>query len=642
MPHRFFINRLGLAAAIGLAIACAPAPAMGQDDKNPQKTFDDVFGENYRRAIATASTEDDTALANDLSKAVLTIDMPVSLMQVIADRLGTLAEKSVAAALPAAAALEKLAQSDPQKKALHNSKIVALLERAHAGGDADTRNVAAVKLVARLVPLADQELADRKLDAAVDHYRKALKLARDLDLPDVGAITSKFNAASDQQKRYSEIDALEKRIEANANDVEARKRLIQIHLVENDDASAAIWFAGEGIDETTRRLLPIAAKDGNGAEPKTLAELGEWYDALADTAPAATKLKMLTRAKTYFDRFLADYKQNDLLKAKVTLTLEQIDKKLKALETATVIKPPATGTTTTDPPAAVNTPPTTPATTGPGALTVEIQGPTVTDPERIERMYQQYWRRLGAEYVVIGNDYAPALEYDPRYSSSAKETMAEVTRRLTVTKTERVGLIRKVTTVPPVPAEAQAVAMALPAFERGAYGYVHSAEVVEVLGPQEMVVRNVWLVDPQTLIGVRGDQRSERDKLRQRQDAFNSNRLTMRLCGYDTTAVKVGDRIGMIGANGGKPLQIMIVQTEPQPNTPGAPGAPGTPRPVATIIEKSTMGGIDEKQFADLLAKRGITHTDFVNIFLESQRTSLRDSIANTVQRIESKGAPLP
>jgi hypothetical protein len=597
------------------------------DDKDPQKTFDEVFGESYKKAIATVGTADDAELAKDLSKAVLTIDMPVSLMHVIAEKLGVLADKTAAAALPAVEALDKLAKKDEKQRPQIEARAIVLLEKAHAAGDAESRAVAGVKLVSRLVALADRDMAERRVEPAAARYKAAAKIAKDLSSPEAGAINAKLAVANEQLRRITEVDALEKRIEANPKDGEARNKLIRIHLVERDDPAAAVWFVGEGVDEATKRLLPIAAKEGAGADVKTLADLGGWYMEIAsETAVAGpARVAMLNRAKGYYERFLAVHKENDLLKAKATLTLEQIAKRLKEAESApgVAVKPETPGTAATPaPPKAA------------GDLTVAIDGPTITDPDRIERVFAQYARLIGKEYAAIGDDFAPVTGFDAKFPSSARETLAEVTKRMTTVKQERVGLVVRRVTVPPVPAEAEAVAMALPSFEVGSYGYVHSAEVAEILGPEEMLIKAVWLVDPETLANANWDDRRERDKIRRRQDDWNWGTPSMRLCGHPTAGLKVGDRIGMTGAKG-KPLQFIIVKTEPQKNYV-------KPIRQVAVATGKLAKGLDDRQVDDLLTKRNLTRTDLVNIYLEAQRAGAKDAVANTIKRIEAKGAKVP
>lgn len=599
------------------------------DDADPKKTFDDVFGETYRKAASSPSTVDDVELARELAKAVTTVEMPASLIQVIIERMTLLSDKAAGALLPTVQAIDKLAsiEKDAGKKAALELQAIGLLEKASETGDASSKSTAAVMLIDRLIPLADNELAQRKVESAHARYTKALKLAKEHQPPRASAIAAKLNLMDAAMKDAGEVDALEKRIGANPKDIEARRRLIEIHLVKRDDPSAAVWFA-EGADAKTSKLLPLAAREGANADAATLMELADWYAELGQSAAASDKPAMFKRAKGYYEKFLTLHKEDDLRKAKATLALTQIERQLKdstdAASAQTPVKPPGS---TPAPPAATGA--------GTGALTVEIQGTTITEPDRVERLYQQQWRQVAKEYVALGKEFRAVLDFDPKFPSSSKETLAAVKARMTTSRVERVGLLRKTVVTPPVPAEAEAVAMGLPTLSPGAYGYLHSVEVVEVLGEDEMVVKNFWLVDRSTLDNVDWDQRKEREALVRRQNDWNFAGNTMRLYGHPTAGLKPGERVG-IGGKTGKPLQVYIVTTETQNNV----FKPNSP--VATLTSKLLKGGIDEKQFADLLEKRNLTRTDFVNIFLESQRTSLKDAVPLTIRRIESSGAKLP
>ncbi len=614
------------------ALSLGAMSILAAADADPKKTFDDVFGESYRRAVSSPSTADDVELAREMAKAVATIDMPASLMQVIVERMTSLSDKAAGALLPTVQAMDKLAsiEKNAGKKAALELQAIGLLEKASETGDASARGVAAVMLIDRLLPLADQELAQRKVESAHARYARALKLAREHQSSRAAAIAAKLDAVDGLMKDASELDALEKRIEANPRDIEARSRLIEIHLVKRDDPSAAVWFA-QGTDAKTGRLLPIAAREGAGADGPTLLELADWYAELGRSAAATDKPAMFNRAKGYYEKFLTLHKEDDLQKAKATLALTQIERQLKEPADAASPQPPV------KPPDSTTAAPAVPAATTPGvgALTVEIQGTPITEPDRVERLYQQQWRQVAREYVALGDDCRPVLDYDPKFPSSAKETLVAVKARMTTTRVERVGLLRKTIVTPPVPAEAEAVAMGLPTLSPGAYGYLHSVEVVRILGEDEMIVRNFWMVDRGTLDNVPWEQRKEREELVRRQNDWNASVNTMRLLGHPTAGLKPGERVG-IGGKTGKPLQIYIVATEPRRNDPRPT------RPVATLTSKLLKGGIDEKQFADLLEKRNLTRTDFVNIFLESQRTSLKDAVPLTIGRIESRRTRRP
>ena len=618
----FLLRNSKAVALFAAASTLALGVSLHADDADPQKTFNDVFGSAWDKAAATPSTQDDEQLAGELLAAVKTVEMPASLVHVIVERMATLGDKAPAALLPAVEAVDKLLliEKNAAKKRTAQALAISLLEKAHAKGNAETKDVAAAKLLKLWLPLAEEHLAAKQWDEAAAIYNKALKLARDINAPQARTIPAQLDLIAAEQKKIAEIDALEKKIEANPKDADSRSKLIRIHLVDRDDPAAAVWFVGEGVDEKTKKLLPLAAKENSVTDATTLAELGGWYLELSDDVAAAAKPVMLKRSKAYYDRFLAVYKQSDLLKAKATLSLEQINRRLKEIETAAVPTPGTTPSTATPTPA--------------GGLTVEITGPTITDADRVDRLYQTHSRVIAKQYAAVGSDYLPVPDYDSKFPSSSKELLTAVKARMTTTRIERVGAINKKVTVPPVPAEAEAVAMVLPSFENGAWGYIHSVEIAEVLGAEEMMVKNLWFVDRETLTNVDYREKVERDKLVRRQNDWNFGGNLMRLHGYPTADLKVGDRVGITG-KGTKPLQLYILGSESQKNVFKPT------RPIAILTAKITAG-LDEKQFEDLLAKRNLTRTDFVNIYLEAQRNSLRDATVNTVRRIEAKGAKLP
>ncbi len=613
-----------------MVVLCAALPVHAADDEDPNKLFESVYGDAYKAALATTDKTDDIDLANQLRDAVTKFELPTSLIVVIGDRVCTLAERAPEAHLAAVATIDKVIEKDPTKKAFANKRLMAVLTKAYAlgrAGDTKLRDSAGRILLDRLLADIDERTAQKK-PVPPDMLDEAIRVARVIDPKQVTDLEARRDQAKASSQMAQLIDGLEKKLEANPNDVETRKKLIDIHLVQRDAPDAAIWFNGPGLDDTTRAMLPLAAKDGVGATPKQLTDLATWYMQTGDDADKSYKAAMYLRSKKYFDRFLAEYDKNDLLKAKATLSVAKIDGLLKEYQTQAADNTNSNTTNnsnTTDP---------APSNTGVGKLTVEIKGDTITEPERVERLFSQYARLLGREYVKAGDDYMPInhINFNRLYPSSKQETVAAVTKRLTKVELVRDGIITRRVTVKPVPAEAQAVAMALPNITPGNYGYVHSAEVTKVLGPEDMLVKEMWLVDYDTIRGTDYKHRVQRDKLYRQQRGFDNK--VFRIVGHDTKNVTVGQRIGMTGSRG-KPLQLAIIKTE---DNPGGDFFNRT-RTVAVLADRIQVNRVGEEEFAKLLDKRSLTKTDLVNIVMEARRESFREYVNKSIQRVEAKGA---
>jgi hypothetical protein len=151
--------------------------------------------------------------------------------------------------------------------------------------------------------------------------------------------------------------------------------------------------------------------------------------------------------------------------------------------------------------------------------------------------WQQNWKRIAMAYAVVGDDFFAFPQFDPKFPSSTHVTVdGWLAEHTTSSRVTNGGIAHNVDSAPPRE-EALAAATRIPSFAPGAYGYIASAKVVEVVGPQEMIVTEVRLVDPEEVEAakkkiermkqvaeakIQDEQKAERDE-QQRQQQNRSN-----------------------------------------------------------------------------------------------------------------------
>ncbi|MDH3583373.1 MAG: hypothetical protein OER86_04080 [Phycisphaerae bacterium] len=137
--------------------------------------------------------------------------------------------------------------------------------------------------------------------------------------------------------------------------------------------------------------------------------------------------------------------------------------------------------------------PDTPAEVAPAPVAPAAEAPLSDDQEKFWKLN---WKHIARSYALAGDRYFAAPRWDRRYPSSSGKTLDQWTREHT--KSERVqvfgGIFKTVKHVP-IREEAFAAASTLPDVASGQYGYIHSAKVLAVRGPEEMWVGDIWLVD---------------------------------------------------------------------------------------------------------------------------------------------------
>ena len=266
----------------------------------------------------------------------------------------------------------------------------------------------------------------------------------------------------------------------------------------------------------------------------------------------------------------------------------------------------------------------------------------------LDRDTQAAWRRFSTRFsghgAAFGGVYYILYDYDRRYGSSAHLAPAQVTSDLTWKVQSGLATHE----VRPPSGEVDAACTLLPSLDIGSYGKVERVTVREVLGPRAMVGSNLEVVDRQAVDEAYRDlQRRAGPEYRDAVDRMFALRKAaverqndaayrdrFRLVGYETDRVRVNE--AWSGPADGA-LNVAVVGVEP------ADGAAGeTPRRVLAPAE-SFRFGLDERQFIDLLAQRGLSPSDFVEQVRNARRDRGRDGDVQVARDLMSVPAtPLP
>jgi hypothetical protein len=260
----------------------------------------------------------------------------------------------------------------------------------------------------------------------------------------------------------------------------------------------------------------------------------------------------------------------------------------------------------------------------------------------VELAWQRYWKNYARRTVRLQDLYFTCATFDSQYPSSRgittvalrQKTTREVTEQKANTKVKK-NLVRPNDDLDPF-------ARCLPDAVAGNYGYIHSAQIVDILGPDEMVIAGIWLVSPEQ---VQAEREKEKEKLlkagvekgdvsdivewmfehrdqllmKQREKPF---RQAFKLRGFSTVGLAKGER--WTGRSTDKDgVQIAIVGEE------AVEQKTKTRRPVmlpVVIPADSFMKGIaEEKEFLAFLTARGFTKEMFVMLVQEEKKINGTD-----------------
>jgi len=285
-----------------------------------------------------------------------------------------------------------------------------------------------------------------------------------------------------------------------------------------------------------------------------------------------------------------------------------------------------------------------------------------------QAFWDRDWSYYAARYVKRDGEFYACAKYHPGFPSSQGTTAAKLielhTQRRTVTLSANVT--RQVITIPNQ-TDARLGAAALPAVTPGEYGTIHSAEIVQIIGPQEVLLKQAWLINAQTLkqqisdakVGPRDtdrDQETEflfqfRQQMADRQREEESFRkMPILLKGISTAGLREGLR--WTGPQGqGLDIAITGIQTisyTPSPRsssrTRQSAAAPRTRQVQVAVALPATAfrGRISKEEFNELLASRNMTLPQFIELAIEHKKKDAANAVANTILDLEARKPASP
>jgi hypothetical protein len=246
-----------------------------------------------------------------------------------------------------------------------------------------------------------------------------------------------------------------------------------------------------------------------------------------------------------------------------------------------------------------------------------------------QQLWDRHWRVYAQRCAEFEGEYLCSPKYNKRYPSSTGLTVRQAEAKLS--KKVRVGgsgIVTTRTVKMPI-AEARAMALPIPKLKAGEYGQLASVEVIQVLSPTSMIVKDLYLIDP---VVVTRDRRADRararkardskaaeaelayvytrrDAVMKRQKDGKHRKVVLRLEGFSTDGLSEGERWAGPKGDG---LAVLIVR----PELYGSKRRANKQRLVAVSVKK-VRWGLDEQAFIRLLETRGLDPKSFVAIVME-------------------------
>jgi len=311
-------------------VLCSPVLVVAAEpDKPPEaggadKVFQELYGKEYDRAVKSRDAGVKVALAEKLLDAARKAGSVPGLDALLCERACELGAADPTGYDTAMSAVDLLADKAPGKAQALQETVLVIRERQYKTSPAEWKSGAAEAYADCLIATALAKAHEGDMGEAQRRCARAQQVAREARLTEMESLESQIRRLQELQKVVGTIPRLKATLKTEPANPKARGDLIHLFLVELDNPAEGLKYLDESCDENVRRYLPAAAKDGEGAPALANMELAQWYYQLATEASPCGKAAMLTRAQTYYERFLKMHPEKDADRAKAELALDSI------------------------------------------------------------------------------------------------------------------------------------------------------------------------------------------------------------------------------------------------------------------------------------------------------------------------------
>jgi len=326
---RFLVLALVSAVFAPCAVRAEVVESTAGKAAEAQKAFDEVFGADVKRVKSTRDTRDDVELAARLLTAAKEASATPEFALLLCEKAYELAMANPDGFQTAFAAMELESARFPDKADTCNDQILEIRQKQFDLAKGSARAKAGEALIDALMAAVDSKAASLDPAAALPLCRRAQTVARLVNSETKSAVDARLASLGQLAKLVREADELKKQLDADAQNVAVREKLVRLCLVDMDSPAEAAKYVEGVADESLRKYVPAAVKALDAVPELACTEMADWYKALADSASPAAKGAMLVRAQAYYQRFLGLHETADISRIKAAMLLKKVEEDLK-------------------------------------------------------------------------------------------------------------------------------------------------------------------------------------------------------------------------------------------------------------------------------------------------------------------------
>ena len=284
--------------------------------------FEKLYGADIKRAKATVDTDDDMALAAQMLQSSRTGKLAPEIIAAMCEAAYELSVGVSGGETLAFEALGVLSGKVPDKRFDCAVKRAALWERVYKEGKSSADGKF---LVQALAAAGDLGMSSRWFSDAADIWTRALAVAEEVESPMLTSIKKRMPAFTARAQSIQQAEALAVKLRLNSRDVDVRRRMLMIQLIELDQPAEAMKYLDAATDEEMKTNILLAVEPLKKLSAEAAVKLAEWYVALTGKGGVGGEELMAARARACYLYFFTLHKdRGDALAIRAVLGMQKL------------------------------------------------------------------------------------------------------------------------------------------------------------------------------------------------------------------------------------------------------------------------------------------------------------------------------
>lgn len=325
-------NSIRLIAAIVVFLLSLQSAFASADEA--KKVFDSLFAPKIKAVSATIDRGDDIALGKEMLAIAKTSEGQPDLLALLCDQVHDLCIKHADGFAIAVESQQFLADNVETKRAGAQEKLTTLLTRQMTAGKADERESAGESLIALLISMGDEKFEKKQYAEAAGDYRRAVTVATQRKAASLEEAKAKLEFAAARDRAVKNLARLQEKLLKDANDFATAEEIVKLYVIELDDPAGAVPYLNRVKDTALKENTKLASASVSTFDGTSSRKLADWYRSLAERSDRRSKIAMLRRAKTLYDRCLELETNEGSSRSAVELLSNAVMNDLKKIEAA--------------------------------------------------------------------------------------------------------------------------------------------------------------------------------------------------------------------------------------------------------------------------------------------------------------------